>query len=383
MIRIPQFDSVELPEGAEALRQEVRTFVREEVGDGTIASWSGSDRSFSQEFSQKLAARGWVGMRIPKEYGGHDRSALERFIVSEELLAAGAPLSFHWVADRQSGPLILHSGTEKQRQEILPKIAAGELCFCIGMSEPDSGSDLASIQTHADRVDGGWHVNGTKLWTSFAHKAHYMIGLVRTTPKGEDRHAGMSQFLIDLSLDGIEIRPIKNLAGREDFCEVVFTDCFVPEDMLIGEEGNGWTQVTSELGHERAGPERFLNTFKLLRELMRAIGPEPTEAQAEAVGRLVAHLVTLRQLSLSVAGMLQAGRSPNIEASMVKDLGTEYEQAMPNIARGLMDGRASRDSREAVERALAESILTVPAFSIQGGTREILRVIIARGIGLQ
>lgn len=383
MVKIPQFDSVPLPEGADELRRDVRAFIGEEVAEGSIASWSGADVSYRPDFSKKLAERGWVGMMLPKKYGGHDRTALERYIVSEELLAAGAPLSFHWVADRQSGPLILNHGTEKQRQEILPRIAAGELCFCIGMSEPNSGSDLASIETRADKTDGGWRINGTKLWTSFAHKAHYMIALVRTEPKGENRHAGMSQFLIDLTLPGIEIRPIKNLAGREDFNEVVFSDCVVPDDAMIGQEGNGWAQVTSELGYERSGPERFLNTFKLLREVARVIGSEPTDAQAEAMGRIVAHLITLRQLSLSVAGMLQSGRSPGLEASMVKDLGTEFDQAMPDLMRKLLDERADRTSDSLVARALGEAILSVPAYSIQGGTREILRSIIAKGIGLR
>lgn len=377
-----QFEAIELPPETRSLRTEIRAFIKEEVKEGSLASWADAETSYSPEFSRKLGARGWIGMTWPKKYGGHERSALDRYVVSEELLAAGAPLSAHWVADRQSGPLILRHGTEEQREKILPAIARGELCFCIGMSEPNSGSDLASVQTTARKVEGGWIVNGTKLWTSWAHKAHYMIALVRTSPLADDRHQGLSQFLVDLSLPNIEVRPIINLAGRHNFNEVVLTDCFIGEDMMIGNEGDGWKQVTGELGYERSGPERFLSTFKLLVEIVRAVGPNATDTQCQAIGRFAAHIVTLRKMSISVAGMLHAGKSPNLEASLVKDRGTDFEQEIPDMARAILGAVPTPESNNALERALADAILAVPAFSIQGGSREILRVIIARGIGL-
>lgn len=152
-------------------------------------------------------------MTWPKEYGGQDRSALERYVVLEEMLAAGAPVAAHWIADRQSGPLLLKVGTEEQRRTLLPRIAAGECYFCIGMSEPDSGSDLAAVRTRAVPVPGGFRVNGTKLWTTYAHKSHYMLLFCRTGD-GDDRHDGTSQLLVDLNTPGITIRPIEDLAGR-------------------------------------------------------------------------------------------------------------------------------------------------------------------------
>lgn len=383
MSSLLRFDPVQLPPETEQLRAEVRAFIAAEVVEGSLASWAESDTSFNPAFSKKLGARGWIGMTWPKTYGGHERSALERYVVVEELLAAGAPLSSHWVADRQSGPLLLRYGSEAQKRAVLPRIARGELCFCIGMSEPNSGSDLASVQTTAIRAGGGWRLNGTKLWTSWAHKAHYMIALARTSPLAGDKHVGLSQFLVDLSLPGIEIRPIYNLAGRHNFNEVVFRDCVLPEDALIGNEGDGWTQVTSELGYERSGPERFLSAFKLFVELVRAVGPRPTDREAEVLGRLAAHLMTLRAMSISVAGMLQAGRVPNVEAAVVKDLGVNFEQELPEAARALREAAPSLGSPDRFERTLAAAILAVPAFSIQGGTREILRVVIARGLGLQ
>ena len=217
-------------------------------------------------FSKKLGDRGWLGMTWPKKYGGHERSAMERYAVTEELLAAGAPVAAHWIADRQSGPNLLRYGTEEQRQEILPRIAAGECFFVIGMSEPDSGSDLASIRTRAVRDrSGDWVVNGAKVWTSNAHHSHYAIVLVRTSPAGHGATGtrGCRQLLVDLSLPGITINPIRILDGGHHFNEVVFDDVVVPGDMLLGEEGNGWHQVTAELAFERSGPERFLSTIHL------------------------------------------------------------------------------------------------------------------------
>src|SRR5499433_3870333 len=303
----------DLPPEAESLRADVRDFLRKEFAGAApvrrARSWGGFDR----DFSRRVGARGWIGMTWPKKYGGHERSFLERYVVMEEMLAAGAPVSAHWVADRQSGPLLLRFGTETQRQKILPSIVRGELAFAIGMSEPDSGSDLASIRTRATRTDGGYLVNGTKVWTSNAHLSDYAISLFRTEVVPDKKHEGLTQFLVDLrNTKGITIRPIIDLAGKHHFNEVNFTDAFIPEDARVGNEGDGWKQVTTELGFERSGPERYLSSIRLVLELLNEVGKEPGERAAVLVGRLTAHLNTLRQMSLSVAAMLQAGKSPNL-----------------------------------------------------------------------
>ena len=377
------FELCELPPAAEALRAEVRAFLRAELGDLSpvrrARSWGGWDR----EFSRKMGARGWIGMTWPKRYGGHERSALERYVVLEEMLAAGAPVSAHWVADRQSGPLLLRFGTEAQRQRFLPAIARGELAFAIGMSEPDSGSDLASIRTRAERAPGGYRVNGTKVWTSNAHRSDYMIALFRTHHDPAKKHEGLSQFLVDTKSPGITLSPIIDLRGSHHFNMVVFEDAFVPEDMRVGEEGAGWKQVTAELAFERSGPERYLSCFALLVELIREVGREPDERAAATVGRLVAHLATLRQMSLSVAGMLEAGRSPNLEAAVVKDLGTNFEQEIPEIVHALLGVEPTIDSGSDLQQTLGYLTQNAPSFSLRGGTREILRGIIARGLGLR
>lgn len=369
-------------ESLDELRREVRAFLADTIGTHTpgerIRSWSGNDAAFSRA----CGAAGYLGMTFPEEYGGHGRTAMERYVVTEEMLAAGAPVGLHWIADRQSGPLLLQYGTEAQRREILPKIAAGECFFCIGMSEPDSGSDLAAARTRAEPVDGGFVINGTKVWTTNAHLAHYMI-LFCKTEASEDRHGGASQLLIDLTTPGLTISPIINMAGAHDFNEVNFKDVFVPHDALIGTRGGGWAQVMGELAFERSGPERFLSTFAVLLELIRHAAAEPSREARVVLGRLTAHLVTLRRMSRAVAVLLQRGENPSLQATMVKDLGATFEQDLPEIARLLVPREAARLRQSDYDAVLDYATLHAPSYSLRGGTREILRGIIARGLGMR
>ncbi|MCW2699753.1 MAG: putative acyl-CoA dehydrogenase [Blastococcus sp.] len=373
-------------EAAEAVRVEVREFLAAELAAGSFSThvdtWlSGVDPAFSR----KLGERGWLGMTWPRRYGGHERSAMERYAVTEELLAAGAPVAAHWIADRQSGPNLLRYGTEEQRQSILPRIAAGECYFVIGMSEPDSGSDLASIRTRAVRNGSGdWVVDGAKVWTSNAHASHYAITLVRTAPSDPaDRHAGMSQLLVDLSLPGITVNPIRILDGGHHFNEVVFDDVVVPGDMLLGVEGAGWHQVTAELAFERSGPERFLSTYPLVAEFARRLAASPDPAGLVTLGRLSARLLALRQLSLRIAAALDRGELPDVPAALVKDVGTTFEGDVIDEIRRVVDGTPSLDSPDPLGRAMAEAQLHAPGYTLRGGTNEILRGIVARGLGLR
>src|SRR5829696_3339933 len=226
------------------------------------------------------------------------------------------------------------------------------------MSEPDSGSDLASIRTRATPACGGYEVTGAKVWTSYAHESHYAITLVRTMPLDpKNRHAGLSQLIVDLKAPGVMIRPIHNLAGEHDFNEIVLDRVFVPSERLVGAEGDGWHQVTSELAFERSGPERFLSSHQVLRGLIDRAGVDPDPALAESLGRIGANLWTLRQMSLSVAGMLQAGETPNLEAALVKDLGGAYERGVPERARAMTRRCPSKAVGERLEAVLAEAVL--------------------------
>ncbi|MCK1546349.1 acyl-CoA dehydrogenase family protein [Bradyrhizobium sp. 179] len=382
-MRAFRFEFLKLPPEADEMRRKARAFLQEERDNGCYAAHRTSWSTFDPEFSKRAAKAGFIGMTWPKQYGGGEYSNLQRFVVTEEMLAAGAPGGAHWIADRQSGPQILKHGSERARELILPKIAMGECYFGIGMSEPDSGSDLAAARTKADRVDGGWVINGTKIWTSNAHRVHYLIVLARTEPPSENRHAGLSQFIVDTGSEGIEIRPIMNLSGGHEFNEVFFKNCFVPDDMMIGKPGEGWTRVTGELAFERAGPDRFMSDIRLLVELVDKIGREPNERQAVEIGRLASHFATLRRMSSSIAGLLERGESPVTEAALVKDVGTAFEREVPEMVRKLLPIEASLDDDDEYSQAMAHVLLHAPSFTIRGGTPEILRGMIARGLGLR
>jgi alkylation response protein AidB-like acyl-CoA dehydrogenase len=370
---------------AETLRQEVRAFIAEERSSGRLPPPHRIGLGFDREMTKRIAGKGWIGLTWPRQYGGQERSALERYVMNEELLAAAVPVGAHWVADRQSGPVLLKFGTDEQRQFYLPKIAAGDLTFSIGMSEPESGSDLASLKARAEKVDGGWRINGRKIWTTNAHRAQYMIVLVRTSTVEGSRHAGLSQLIVDLAAPGVTISPIISMAGEHDFNEVLLEDVVVPDDALIGKEGNGWNQVSAELAYERSGPERWLSSFRLISELVDVLGPDARAASLEELGRLISHLLSLRQLSMSVASMIQQGQSPNVEASIVKDLGTKFEQEAVRVVRNIVSAEdlISNGRAERLKALLIHAQQYAPAFTIRGGTNEILRGIIARGIGLR
>lgn len=379
---IDQFNYCRIPDDAEELRGEVREFLRETLSDFPAVKRADSWMGFDAEFSRKLGARGWVGMALPKEYGGADASAFSRYVVIEELLAAGAPVSAHWFADRQSGPQILHYGTDAQKDFHLPAICRGERFFCIGMSEPGSGSDLASIKSRARKEGDKWILNGQKVWTTNAHRAHYVIALVRTSDS-ESRHGGMSQFIIDLTQPGVTVRPIRDLTGSEHFNEVFFDNVELTDADLIGKEGQGWQQVTAELAFERSGPERFLSSMALLKTLIDAVGQSPDKLQSKEIGRFTARLFTLRNMSLAVTQQLQEGKNPAWAASCVKDLGSVFEQEIPELAQLLTE--IPPTSNGGCDHALVLAHLTqqAPSFSLRGGTREILRGIIAKGLGLR
>ena len=373
-----------LPAGTNSFRAEVKAFLQSSFepmpADIRARSWMG----FNAAFSKKLAARGWVGVTLPAQYGGASLDAFSRFVLVEELLAAGAPVSAHWIADRQSGPQILKFGTEAQRQFYLPKICAAEAFFCIGMSEPNAGSDLASVGTRASRCEGGWRLNGHKIWTTNAQHCHYMIALVRSSGESQDRQKGLSQFIVDLALPGVTVRPIRDLTGDSHFSEVFFDNVLLADDALIGNEGSGWAQVNAELAFERSGPERVYSSIVLLEHWITCLRRSPdASAHVANIGRFATHLATLRNMSIAVTAKLVNGESPLVEAALVKDIGTEFEQSIPAVigAAIAMDPDALVDAE--LYRAVAYVSQIAPTYSLRGGTREILRGMIARGLGLR
>jgi len=379
---VPDFDFGH-GETIDQLRDSVAAFCAKELAPR--AADIDRDNEFPRDLWPRLGELGVLGMTAPEQYGGVDMGYLAHTIVLEEISRASGSVGLSYGAHSNlCVNQIVRFGTEEQRQHILPGIAAGETYFCIGMSEPDSGSDLASIRSYADKVEGGWKVNGRKVWTTYAHKSHWMIALLRTGEAGENRHGGTTQFLIDLSAPGVTVRPIRNMIGDEEFNEVTFDDVFVPDGMLVGAEGEGWRQVTAELAFERSGPDRFLSAFALLVELVRfAEGLGPESGAHAAIGRLYAHLSALRAMSVSVAARLDAGEEPALEASVVKDLGVTFEQEIPEIAQQILGFAPRIDGGSDMEKALAYVQQACVSFSLRGGTTEIMRGVIARGLGLR
>lgn len=383
MLTALEFTAV--PDDERTFRAEIRAFLNEEMQGVSnhikARSWMG----VSDSFSKSLAKKGWLGLTIPKEYGGSGKGFFSRFVLSEELLIAGAPVASHWIADRQSGPLILNFGTEEQRRFYIPKICRGEAFFCIGMSEPSSGSDLASIRTRATKTPEGWLLNGSKIWTTNAHGCDYMIALVRTSGETSDRQKGLSQVIIDLKLPGVTVRPIRDMAGDAHFSEVFFDNVALAPEALVGVEGQGWDQCTAELAFERSGPERIYSSIALLDSWIECVREQKvTDAETCAlVGSLVSEMAVLRALSLAVTQKLVDGESPATDASVVKDYGTDYEQKLIRQISTWLGAHPDFVASADLLQTLGYLEQMGVTFSLRGGTREILRGIIARGLGLR
>ena len=372
------FTPTSLSAAEHALRHDVRRWLAETL-PADFRPGLGLGGRHDPEFSRALAAQGWVGMSIPREYGGAGASTVERFVVVEELLAAGAPIAAHWIAERQTAPALLRFGTEEQRRWFLPRIAAGECFFSLGMSEPDAGSDLASVRTTATRVEGGWRVDGTKVWTTNAHLNHFFVVLCRTSA-AENRHAGLSQLIVDLSSPGVTVSPIPLIDGELHVNEVVLDGVHVPDERVLGEVGQGWTQVTAELAHERSGPDRYLSVLGLLRAFLAERGKDLDDSGAAALGRVAARLTSIRQLSLSVARALEQGEAPATEAALVKDVGTVFEQEVVETMREVSGLEIDPEGATLFERLLAECVLNAPSWTLRGGTTEVLRGIAAKAL---
>ncbi len=372
----------------QAFRQEIRDFLAQEVSPSAVTE-DGWIVGFSREFSLKLGARGWIGLTWPKQYGGQARSYLDRVILTEELLRAGAPVAAHWLGDRQVGPALLAYGSEQQKEEILPRVTRGEIVFCLGMSEPGAGSDLASLRTKAVEEGDHFSLTGQKIWTSFAHVADYAYLVARTDPNAP-KHKGISEFLVDMRTPGITVRPLVDITGEHHFNEVFFDNVRVPKTYLIGEQNRGWYQIASQLDYERSGIERLLSNYPLFRDTVRYAQEQGLTNDPLIRNQLAQAQVELdlgRFMVYKVAWLLSQGRVPNHEAAMAKCFCTEVEQRIAQlVSQVLRDYAVLAPGSPAARLAgrAARTYLYAPAYTIQGGTSNVLRNIMAiRGLGLQ
>jgi alkylation response protein AidB-like acyl-CoA dehydrogenase len=310
-------------------------------------------------------------MTMPREYGGQARSYVERLAVTEELLRAGAPVAAHWIADRQIAPAVLRHGSEDLRREVIPAIIRGDAVFCLGMSEPTAGSDLANVSTRARRVAGGWALTGHKVWTSHAHRATHAYVLARTADS-DRKHEGLSEFIVDMDASGVTVDPIVDLAGEHHFNEVRFDGVFVPDGRLLGDEGAGWGQIIEQLAFERGGPERVLSSYPVLRALVDAARSSEDPTLVQTVGELVARLAVLRRMCVDVSRAVDRGEAPVQEAASLKYLGNEFENDLVEAGRRLTAGPVESGG------VLGDAELAAPAFGLRGGASDILLSIVAK-----
>ncbi|WP_280218482.1 acyl-CoA dehydrogenase family protein [Nocardia neocaledoniensis] len=361
------------PDDLRSVRAEIRALIERWRSEGRFIPRSDSWlRSFDIEFSRDLARAGFLGMTWPRRFGGRGSTNSARLVVTEELLRAGAPVAAHWIADRQIGPAILRHGSPQLQDEILPGIVSADYLFCLGMSEPEAGSDLASVRTSAKRTDDGWRVSGRKVWTSIAHRATHAYLLARTE-KCERKYDGLTEFIVDMNSAGITVTPIVDLAGEHHFNEVVFDDVFVPEHRVLGKVGDGWRQVVEQLSFERGGPERLLSTYPLLIALLAEVADSADVHMTQTIGTLSARLAVLRQMSRDVARAVDHGAAPVQEAATLKMLGNQFERDVIEAARPLLGREGS-----APHSVFGEALLASPGFTLRGGAADVLLSVIAK-----
>jgi len=381
-------------EEQERFRQEVRDFLEEEIRQGTFKpSCDAWIQGYSPEFTKKVARRGWIGLTWPKEYGGQGRSNIDRFILTEEMLRYGAPAACHWFADRQIGGSIIAFGTEEQKKELLPRILRGEAYVGLGMSEPEAGSDLASLQTRATEDGDDYIIDGQKMWTSCARFMNYIYLVARTDPEAP-RHRGISEFIIEANLPGVTITPTIDITGSEAWGEVFYDGVRVSKKHLIGEKNRGFYQILNQLDYERAGLERLMGNYSLFDAIIQFTRETKRGGKPLAEDTLIRHKLAQLQIEFEVGRLLtyrvalviDEGRAPNWEAAMTKAYSTAFEQHLATTATEILGlyGQLVAESKWAPILGMApHSYLGATGYSLQAGTSEILRNIVAlRGLGL-
>lgn len=370
-----------------AFQSEVEEFVKREWTYGIRGGFTGEaderEHEASITFRKKLAEKNWLTLAWPKEWGGLGASPIRQALYNEIMGYYGAP-GFDMGVDRVGPTLMLH-GSAEQQQEFLPQIVKVGIEWCQGFSEPNAGSDLGSLQTRAIRDGDHFVVNGQKIWTSFAHRAEWMLLLARTDPDAP-KHRGISMFLLPMNLDGITVRPLHNLSGTHGFNEVYFDNVQLPGHYLVGELNRGWYQAMSTLDFERSGINRIAGARRVLDDLVRGAREklfDLTPVRRAQLANLATEYQVGRWLSLRVAWKQSAGLVPNHEAAMSKLYGSEMQQRVANYAVNLLGMKGQLNSFPGLATPPVDYYQNSLSFTIAAGTSEINRNIIAtRGLGL-
>ena len=379
----------------EKFRQEIHEFLRAELPDDKQEGEEAEGDEgwdFRRQFHKKLAAKGWLVPHWPKQYGGSDMGIMEQVVMREEMGYSRAPL-LDIFGVNMIGPVLMMYGTEEQKAQHLPGIASGDVMWCQGYSEPESGSDLASLKTRAVRDGDDYVINGQKIWTSNAHRADWIFLLARTDPDAP-KHKGISFLLSPMKTPGISTRPLINLAGQHGFNEVFFEDVRTPVKNLVGEENRGWYVGAALLDFERSGIGSSASARRNLDDLLSYVKQSARNGgsvQDRNVRHKLAELVIEsdvgRYLSYRVASMQARGEVPNYEASVAKGYLSELSQRVAGAGVNIM-GLAGQVRPESPKWAKLQGRLTLQYMvtlgqTIAGGTTEIQKGIIAgRGLGL-
>jgi alkylation response protein AidB-like acyl-CoA dehydrogenase len=326
---------------------------------------------YSKEFSRELASHGWIGMTWPTEFGGGGRPPIERFIVADEMISAGAPVAASWFGDRQMGPTLITYGTADQKAEFLPHILSGESTWCIGMSEPDAGSDLAGLKTEARRDGDHWVINGQKIWTSFAATADYCYLICRTSHDGP-KHQGISEIVVPMSTPGIEVRPIHDMTTNRHFCEVFFTEVHVPIENLVGKEGNAFKQTMAQLEHERGGVDRLVSNYALYQ-----LARNQADTTNPLVRQAIAKLETKYKIGRILVIREVLRQAPAGFSAATKCFCTEHQIAVDAFVSSVLGPHAT------LWNDITKGLVYGPAYTIMGGTSNVMRNILGeRVLGL-
>jgi acyl-CoA dehydrogenase len=378
-----------LTEEQQKFRQEIREFLEGEIKQGlwepTCDAWI---MSHNPEFTKRVSKKGWIGLTWPKEYGGAGRSFIDRLILTEEMLRYGAPAASHWFADRQIGGAVVHYGTPEQKKEFLPLILRGEAYVGLGLSEPEAGSDLASLKTKATEDGDNYIIDGQKVWTSGGGHMNWIYLVARTDPAAP-KHKGISEFFFPTNLPGITIRPIEDITGGVHFNEVFFDGVRIPKKSLIGERNKGFFQVLNQLDYERSGMERLMANYPLFTALLQYVKETKYDGRPLSADPLIRSRIAQLKVDFEVgrlhmyriAMVMDSGRAPNWEASLTKAYSTAFEQRLAGASIEIagLYGQLSPKNKQAAMKGMAyHSYLSSKGYSLQAGATEILKNIVAQ-----
>jgi alkylation response protein AidB-like acyl-CoA dehydrogenase len=368
-----------------AFRTEVRAWLEANLPAALRGRTNRPPPSELMPWYRMLSRKGWIAPHWPKQYGGMGATLNEQIIMTEELARVGAP-QLPAQGLNHIGPVLIEFGTEGQKAKHLPPIISGTVIWAQGYSEPGAGSDLASLASRATLNGDHFVVNGQKIWTTWGQHSDWMFALLRTDPLAEPRHAGISFLLLDLHSPGITIRPIRTIAGDDEFSEVFFDNVVVPAENLVGKINDGWRLANALLGHERLGtsnPQYALMALERIKTMARASGVMADPAFRDRLAAASINVTALSALFSHAVELTNLQRSLGSEASMIKIFGSELLQSLNELLIEAAGSDASMQSPIITDFGrvdVSTSFLQVRRATIYGGSSEIQRNIIARRV---